>query len=131
MRNFMLFIILALAACERDETLAAYGGAGDWRLSALDGAVYSATATMRIGDGGEVSGRAACNAWGASQTAPYPWFELTPIVATKRACADLGAEAAFFQALGEMTLAEVLGDTLLLTNEAGRSMEFISVAPDD
>jgi len=46
------------------------------------------------------------------------------IGATKMACPDLAAENLFFAALAEMTLSEVLGDTLLLSNDKGREMVF-------
>lgn len=130
MRNLLLVPLFALAACDQDETLVAYGGAGTWRLSALDGADYSAEATMTLGKGGAVTGTAPCNGWSATQSAPYPWFELSQILSTRRACPDLQAETAFFTALSQMTLSEVAGDTLLLTNDAGREMTFTAVAPD-
>ncbi len=60
----------------------------------------------------------------ASQSAPYPWFAPGPIAATRRACPDLEAESRFFAALSEMTLIEAQGDTVILTNEAGREMVF-------
>jgi heat shock protein HslJ len=40
------------------------------------------------------------------------------------ACPDLAAESQYLTALGEMTLAEVSGPTLILSNDAGRSMVF-------
>lgn len=40
------------------------------------------------------------------------------------ACPDLPLETAFLSALGEMTLAEAVGTTLILSNDAGRKMVF-------
>ena len=40
------------------------------------------------------------------------------------ACPDLALETSYFTALSEMEFAELLGNTLLLTNEAGREMLF-------
>jgi heat shock protein HslJ len=40
------------------------------------------------------------------------------------ACPDLAAEAQFFDALSTMTLVEVLGRTLILTDDNGREMLF-------
>ncbi|SMC51826.1 META domain-containing protein [Primorskyibacter flagellatus] len=130
MHKLLLVPLLALAACDQDETLVSYGGAGTWRLSAMDGAGYSAEATMTLGTAGAVTGKAPCNSWSATQSAPYPWFDLSPIISTRRACPELQAETAFFTALSQMTLSEVAGDTLLLTNDAGREMIFTAVAPD-
>ena len=42
------------------------------------------------------------------------------------ACDSLSAETVFFTALGDMTLAEVVGDTLILSNDKGREMVFQS-----
>jgi heat shock protein HslJ len=71
-------------------------------------------------------GQGPCNAFSASQTAPYPWFATGPLAATKRACPDLSAESAYFTALQEMTQVEILDDTMLLSNDAGREMLFKS-----
>ena len=116
---------LALAACSSDETLAAYGASDrDWQLESIDGAAFSERATIRFEDGGRVSGAAPCNRWFGTQTAPYPWFALEAIGASRMACPDLEAESAFFNALRAMTLSEVSGDVLLLSNDEGREMVF-------
>ena len=47
-----------------------------------------------------------------------------PIAATRRACGELDAEAAFFAALADVSLAEVSGPVLALSNEAGVEMVF-------
>ena len=70
------------------------------------------------------SRKLSCNRWFANQGVPYPWFEISAIGATKMACPDLTAEAQFFSSLEAMTLSEVSGDVLVLSNDAGRSMEF-------
>lgn len=125
MRLLLPLCLLALAACKTDETLHAYGAAGGvWQLSELDGAAFTARATLEFPQPGRVAGQAACNRFSAAQTAPYPWFAIGPIAATKMACPDLGDENAYLAALGAMRVAEVLGDTLRLSNEAGREMVF-------
>ena len=58
------------------------------------------------------------------QTAPYPWFDLTRMVSTKRACPALAAEHAYFAALLEMSLVEVSGTIMILSNDHGREMVF-------
>ncbi|GAA6209081.1 hypothetical protein NBRC116601_23740 [Cognatishimia sp. WU-CL00825] len=126
--------LLALcAACQTDETLTAYGAADvTWHLTSLQGAAFSAKASLRFLPDGRVKGHAPCNGFSATQSAPYPWFSLSAIVSTKRACNDLTAEQRFFAALNDMTLAEVLGDTLILSNEDGQDMVFRkSMTPND
>lgn len=114
-----------LAACQRDETVKAFGASDKvWRLVELDDTEVGFNATLTFPETGKIAGHAPCNAYSGSMTVPYPWFEAGPLAATRMACPDLSAEAAFFKALGEMSLSEVLGDTLLLSNDAGRTMVF-------
>ncbi|MGX9356398.1 META domain-containing protein [Roseobacteraceae bacterium S113] len=121
----LALIATSLTACRADESVAAYGAADKtWRLVSIDGTAFEAVATMQFGDKGAVSGQAPCNRWFANQGVPYPWFEISAIGATKMACPDLAAEAEFFASLEAMTLSEVSGDVLVLSNDAGRSMEF-------
>lgn len=47
-------------------------------------------------------------------------------MATKMACSELASETNFFSALTDMTLSEVGNETLILTNDQGRSMIFKS-----
>jgi heat shock protein HslJ len=118
-------VALFLTSCQPDETVAAYGAAGvTWQLIELDNAPFAATATLEFPEPGRITGSAPCNSYFAELTVPYPWFELSPIGATRRACPDLEAETTYFTALSEMELSEVSGPTLLLTNAAGRSMLF-------
>ena len=60
---------------------------------------------------------------------PYPWIKIENIAATKRACPDLAAESAYFTSLQAMTLSEVLGDVLILSNDEGDEMVFRKVQP--
>ncbi len=120
-----LMITLALTACQGDETLSAYGAAQrDWRLVEMDGQAVKAPVTLRFPEAGQITGTGPCNSFSATQTAPYPWFGIGPIASTRSACPNLAAEAAFFRALEAMELAEVLGDTLILSTAQGRQMLF-------
>lgn len=87
---------------------------------------FPATATITFPKKGQIEGDGPCNSYSATQTAPYPWFEAGPIVATERACADLGAEADFFTALGQVNIAEVSGGTLILSNKDGHELVFMT-----
>lgn len=118
-------IILALASCSQDETLSAYGASDKvWVLTSIDGAKILVEATLTFPEPGKIAGQAPCNSYFAAQNAPYPWFEVGSIAMTKRACPSLTEEAAFVNALSEMTISEVSGDTLILSNDAKRKMVF-------
>lgn len=121
----VLILGTALSACRRDETVTAYGAAGKtWQLVELDGETVSYTATLRFPEPGQIAGRAPCNSFSGAMTVPYPWFEASDVVATRAACPELPGETAYLTALSEMTLSEVLGDTLILSTPDGRKMVF-------
>ena len=120
-----ILLPFALAACFADETVAGYATDGAvYRLVELNGTAFDASATITFGDDGAVSGEGPCNRYSGRQSAPYPWFELGPLRATKRACPDLEAEGTFFRMLSQMTQAEVSGPILILTDEDGAAMVF-------
>lgn len=120
-----ILALLAVAACGPDETISGYADTqAIYHLVSLDGAPFSARATIRFPEKGIASGQGPCNAYSATQNTYYPWFELGPIQSTRRACPELEAEGQFFSALQTMTLSEVSGDVLLLTGEGGREMTF-------
>lgn len=125
MRYLALPAFVLLAACAGDETLHAYGAGGKtWALTTMNGLPYPAEATLEFPKPGQITGTAPCNQYSATQTVPYPWFKIGPIAATRMACAELPAEQAYFAALGAMTLSEVSGDLLILSNDAGQEMVF-------
>ncbi|MEW9918435.1 META domain-containing protein [Marimonas sp. MJW-29] len=118
---------LMLAACFGDETLYSYGAAGKtWRLVELRDAPFTSGATLTFPEPGRISGQAPCNLFNATQEAPYPWFATGPIAATRMACPDLEDERAFLDALAAASLSEVLGDTLILSNDDGVLLTFKS-----
>lgn len=124
MRLLSLILVLGLLGCA-DETISGYADPNaTYRLVEIDNAPFKPRATIAFREEGRASGAAPCNMWSATQSVPYPWFELGPIAATRRACPDLDAEAKFFDALGQMTLVEVQGPVLILTNDDGREMVF-------
>ncbi len=117
-----------MKASGKDETISGYATPGvTWTLSELGGAPYPTRATLTFPpEEGQIAGKAPpCNSYSATQSAPYPWFEAGgPVAATKRACPDLPAETAFFDALARVTLAEVAGEVLILSTEDGFEMVF-------
>ncbi len=120
-----LLAILVLAGCG-DETVTAYAERTEYSLQTLNGMETTAALTLEVGTPGLVAGAGPCNRYSAAQTAPYPWFELGPIATTKRACPELAVEAEYLAALSRMTVAEAVGTTLILTNDAGEEMVFQS-----
>jgi heat shock protein HslJ len=125
-RTALWTLVFTLAAgCARDETVAAYGAANRiWVLSEIDGQSFPAEATLTFPEPGRIAGQAPCNSYFADMAAPYPRFVSGPIASTRRICPDEAAERAYFEALSAMRLTEVLGETLILSAEDGRSMVF-------
>ena len=122
--RLVLAVSLAFLSCI-DETVSGFADTGAvYRLIELDGQRFDAKATITFPEEGRISGVAPCNDWSATQGAPYPWFAPGPIAVTRRACPDLLAETRFLQSLSAMTLAEVQGNVLILSNEAGLEMVF-------
>ena len=124
MRMLAFILVAAIPACA-DESISGYADpTAVYRLKEIDGAQFTARATIAFREPGAAQGEAPCNNWSAAQSAPYPWLELGPIAATRRACPELPVEQQFFGALADMTLAEVQGPVLILSNEDGREMVF-------
>jgi heat shock protein HslJ len=131
MFRYLLPALLLLPACRADETLSGYGAAGQvWELRQLDGIPFSATATITFPEAGQIAGQAPCNRYSGQQSAPYPWFEVRGVAATRMACPDLALESAFFEALAAMTLSEISGPVMILSNTEGREMLFRARAAD-
>ncbi|MBT8425200.1 MAG: META domain-containing protein [Silicimonas sp.] len=113
-----------LAACS-DETISGYADPdATYVLSELGGAAFPARATIAFPAKGKVTGSAPCNTFNATQSVPYPWVDIGPVAATRRACPDLDAERRFFEALETMVFAEVQGPVLILSSEDGVEMVF-------
>lgn len=89
---------------------------------------FPAHATITFPKQGQIAGTAPCHSYSATQTAPYPWVEAGPILATKRACPDLDAETNFFAALSQASISEVSGDTFLLSDNNGHEMVFTAAS---
>ncbi|KUJ77462.1 META domain-containing protein [Ruegeria profundi] len=127
-RLILTLPMLALFQCDKDETVAAYGAADTtWALQEIDGQPYKASALLRFPEQGRIEGNAPCNSYSGTLTAPYPWFEIADLTATRAACAGLEAEGFYFAALMAMTQSEVSGNVLILRNDAGHEMVFTAV----
>lgn len=121
-----MFAALTLAGC-KDETISGFADREIvWKLQELDRQPFDASATISFPEPGVIKGHAPCNLYSGEQKAPYPWFEVGPIAATQIACDALDAENDFFAALKQMRQIEAVGDTLIMSNEAGRQMVFLA-----
>ncbi|CAD0186443.1 META domain protein [Ruegeria sp. THAF57] len=124
-RLVFAFPLLALLQCDKDETVAAYGAADQtWVLQEIDGERFPASALLSFPEEGKIAGNAPCNSYSGTLNAPYPWFEIADLTATRAACAGLEAEGFYFAALLAMTQSEVSGDVLILRNDDGHEMVF-------
>ncbi|NOC85731.1 META domain-containing protein [Ruegeria sp. HKCCD6428] len=124
-RLILTLPLLALFQCNKDETVAAYGAADQtWVLREIDGQPYEASVLLRFPEEGRIAGNAPCNSYDGTLNAPYPWFEVQNLNATRAACAGLEAEGFYFAALMAMTQSEVSGNALILRNEDGHEMVF-------
>ena len=124
MRLVSLFLLSLPFSCA-DETISGYADPkATYRLQELSGEIFAARATISFPEEGQVKGNAPCNTWSAQQSAPYPWIEISQIQVTRRACTALADEQRFFDALQKVTLAEVQGELLILSNDTGAMMVF-------
>ncbi|MCO4847951.1 MAG: META domain-containing protein [Yoonia sp.] len=125
MKYLIALAFIMTAACQADESVTAFtDGVTTFALQSIDGTAFASTATIDVSVAGKITGRGPCNRYFADQTAPYPWFSLGAIGSTRMACPDLAAEAQFFDALRTMTLVEILGGMLILSDDKGRQMLF-------
>ncbi len=124
-RYALILPLMGLFQCQQDETVAAYGADGQtWKLQEIDGQPYTANALLQFPEEGRIAGQASCNSYQGSLNAPYPWFEVQDLSATRAACPELEQEGMYFAALLTMTQSEVSGDVLILRNDDGHEMVF-------
>ncbi|MBO9472967.1 META domain-containing protein [Shimia sp. R10_1] len=127
----LLAISLGIAACAPSETVTQYGGADyKWQLQQIDGAAVNYAASLTLGDSGKVMGDGPCNSFLATQDAPYPWINIQVDVVEQIYCPDIDREEAFLTALQEMSLVEVSGPNMVMSNDAGREMVFSGLPTD-
>lgn len=118
-------LLYVCVGCGPDETVSGYANPqAIYVLKSINGTAFDAPASIAFPEQGTVIGNGPCNSFQASQSVPYPWFDLGAIAATRRACPDLAREQTYFEALATTTLVEVSGPTLLLTNTDGAELVF-------
>lgn len=121
--------LLSIAACDRDESLAGYVETGrSYALIEQDARRATVRATLQFRQG-RVHVDAPCSQWHAEISAPYPWWEMADVQfpqtwATPAACELAEEDRNFMQLLERMTLSEVSGNILILSNTDGERMVF-------
>ncbi|MGY3438241.1 MULTISPECIES: META domain-containing protein [unclassified Marinovum] len=127
----MTQMLLSAATSAFASLSATLSGAQDtdtiWKLQTLDGAAYEARATLTFPSPAQIAGTTPCNSFFGVQSRPMPEFAAKRLGLTQRMCLHFQAEAAFITALRDMTLSEFDGNRLVLRNEDGREMVFISL----
>ena len=125
MRLFIAALVTITPLMHSAAMAADFGAPGTtWTLVELNGAPFTARATLSIDKDGRVSGQAPCNLFTSSNSVTDSNFDTGPIAATRMACPDLDAEAVFFAALNAMNTVDVQGDTLILRDDADGEMMF-------
>lgn len=125
MMRFLIPLTFLLAACQGDETTSGYANPNAvYVLQEIDGRPFNARATLSFPEEGRIAGQGPCNSYRAEQRQPYPWFKVDVVASTKMACPDLKAEQTYFDALRAMTLVEVSGTVLILSNDDTGRMVF-------
>lgn len=116
--HIILAAILMLTVFQPDETLRRYGAADrDWHLVTLRDAPFDADATISFPKRNQITGEGPCNRYNTTNSTPYPWIEVGPVAATRRACPDLKAESAYFDALRSARIVVIEGDTMTMSDE--------------
>ena len=124
MRLTLALLFLALVpACLRDETLSHYGAQDHiWVLTEINGAPASGT-RLAFARFGRLQGTLPCGSVSARVSLPYPWFALERLRSPETCAND-----AHLRTLSEMTLVEIAGQTLLLTDDDGARMMVFKAA---
>jgi len=124
MKRCLAFLLLI--ACGPDETVSAFGSDDDYILQSMNGSEVSVPISINISEPGQISGRAPCNSYSAAQTAPYPWFELGPVLSTRATCSEQALENKYLAKLATMKISEVSDPVLILSNDAKETLVFQS-----
>ena len=127
MSRMTLIAAFALSACvaTADETaLAPDFSKMDWQLVEVDGKAPGWSATINLGEAGQISGQAPCNRYFGPVTRKGDSFVVGNAGATMMACPDLKGESEFFALLAGVTHAEQMPGMLTLSGN-GHQMRFV------
>ncbi|MEQ3625530.1 MAG: META domain-containing protein [Celeribacter sp.] len=111
---------------QAEKTLSEFAGnQSEWVLVAIDGGPAPDGVTLTFPVPNHISGHGPCNAYSARIVAPFPWFGIAGITATRMACPALEAEQRYFSTLEHMSAVELNGASMTLTG-AGKSLRYRS-----
>jgi len=117
--------LLWACPCFGDETLTGYAEIGaTYRLIEIAQSPAQHHITLEISATKIIAGQAPCNRYSVRVIVPRPWFELSPINRTKRACPALALEAQYFELLARARLIDLHRDQLILSDEDGPLLIF-------
>jgi heat shock protein HslJ len=122
--------LLTLSACA-DETLSGYLAESDaWALQGEEDRSTAVPFRITFPRKGHIEGAGICTDFTARQTAPYPWFALEAVRISATNCPEgdaLRADQEKLEGLKRMTLAEISGNILILSNDDGEQLTFVAV----
>lgn len=96
----------------------------DWILIEVDGGKPGYAASLSLAQPGKITGQAPCNSYFGSIMQTGDSFVVGGLAATRMACPDLAAEAAYLQMLQAVSHGVVQDGLLILTGN-GHEMRFI------
>jgi heat shock protein HslJ len=121
---------LLLAACQdAGAGLTSDAIARNWSLVRMNGADAPANVTMDLSEAGRAAGQAPCNRWFGGVEGSLPAFKLSAVGATRMACPEMEAEAAFLSALEAVREVRMEGERLILAGEGDLVLEFAPANP--
>lgn len=96
----------------------------DWQLTEVDGKPAPYSATLNLGEPGQISGQAPCNRYFGPVTHKGNSFKVGALAATEMACLHMQGEAEFFTLIAAMEKAERMPGMLTLSG-GGHQMRFV------
>ena len=118
-----LCLLFCLAACSNRPTVQAAFLTHDWQLDRLNGQPFMASVILDIRATGLVLGTTPCSRFAGTLTGFPAGWEFGAIGIRNAPCLQGNAEAAFIQAITQVTRSQVQGVRLILTGP-GIRMEF-------
>lgn len=103
----------------------------EWRLRSLSGADVTAEITLSLGGDGALHGKAPCNRYFGKNAAQLPKVQIDGLGSTRMACPELDLEGRYLEALQSVHLAEITGESLILSGDKGVTLEFLPLEPQE
>jgi heat shock protein HslJ len=117
-------LFFLLFACAPQDRVRVAFTTHDWTLQSINGTPFPGRVTMDIRPTGLVVGRTPCNRFGGFLSRWPAGWEVGPLGLQGAPCPDGHMEAAFLQALIQVTRSEVVGTTMFLRGPDGLVLQF-------